>query len=443
MSTVGVIGLGKLGLPLAAVLAEEGYDVIGCDRISGHVNALMDRTFRSNEPGLMSMLEMFRASLQFTTNIGALVPATDMCFIVVPTPSSPDQPEFSLKYVIEAIHDVTKAVNAERKRDYVIVLVSTVMPGACERVLWPMIESMSAAAYTPQLVYNPEFIALGNVIHGMRHPDLILIGGKDESAMRKVANTVVGLTRTCVPDLRLMGWTNAELTKLCINAGLGWKITLANLISTACEMFPGADSDVVSRAVGADTRIGAKYLSGGMGFGGPCLPRDIEALKFVLSQSQSRSAVWTKSLLDDVTGFNESRVMSVTDHIVSRVPLPGPIAVIGMAYRDGTPVLEASQPLEIAMDLHKLGFKVHVCDSEIGSSSLAAGSLDQFLWFDSAKDCIAGCRGIVLPKWTAQAEELRYLVLPSPCVIVDCWRQLPAIIGAREGITYIPFGRSL
>src|SRR5439155_6007964 len=131
--------------------------------------------------------------------------------------------------------------------------------------------------------YNPEFIALGSVIRDMRNPDMVLIGESDQRSGEMLAGIHRGICESN-PTIAHMNFVNAELAKLSINTFVTTKISYANMLAEICESLPGADVDVVTRAVGADSRVGLKYLKGALGYGGPCFPRDNLALAALFRQ---------------------------------------------------------------------------------------------------------------------------------------------------------------
>jgi UDPglucose 6-dehydrogenase len=162
-----------------------------------------------------------------------------------------------------------------RKNSYhLVVLSSTVMPGATEKIR-QMLEQTSGKRCGEEFgfCYNPEFIALGSVIRDMLNPDMLLIGESDERAGQILAG-IYGNVCKSKPVVARMNFVNAELTKLSVNTYVTTKISYANMLAEICEKLPGADADVVTSALGLDSRIGRKYLKGALGYGGPCFPRD-------------------------------------------------------------------------------------------------------------------------------------------------------------------------
>ena len=179
------------------------------------------------------------------------------------------------------------------------MLTSTVLPGATRYGLLPILERHSGrkAGAGFGLCYSPEFIALGSVIRDFLKPDFLLVGELDGESGAHLEACYREIMPPTTP-VRRMTLENAELAKISVNAYVTTKITFANMLAEMCARIPGGDVDVVSDALGLDTRIGRKYLTGGLGFGGPCFPRDNVALSFIAGAigAQSELSVATDRL---------------------------------------------------------------------------------------------------------------------------------------------------
>ena len=192
----------------------------------------------------------------------------------MPTPSDPVDKTFSLRNVMLAAEKIGAALR-KKQGWHLVVLSSTVMPGSTGGKLLPALEAYSGKKCGAGfgLCYNPEFIALGSVIRDMLNPDMILIGESDERSGDILERLYIGVCDSN-PHIRRMNHVNAELTKISVNTFVTTKISYANMLAQVCETLPGADMDVVTSAIGCDSRIGQKYLKGALGYGGPCFPRD-------------------------------------------------------------------------------------------------------------------------------------------------------------------------
>src|SRR5262245_10730941 len=270
---VSVISLGKLGSPLAAVLASKGHEVVGVDLNQEFVRLLNAGRAPVQEPQLQELVDASKGRLRATMSLEEATLQSEISFVIVPTPSD-SRGAFSNKHVIEAVMGIGKAL---RKKDayHLVNITSTVMPGSTGGEIREALEISSGRTVGKNvgLCYNPEFIALGSVVRDMLLPDAILIGESDLRA-GDLLESIYRTTCDNSPPVQRMNFVNAEITKLSVNTFVTTKISYANMLADICDRLPGADVDVVTNAVGLDSRIGRKYLKGALGYGGPCFPRD-------------------------------------------------------------------------------------------------------------------------------------------------------------------------
>ncbi|CAF0782327.1 unnamed protein product [Rotaria sordida] len=233
------------------------------------------------------------------------------------------------------------------------------MPGSMDGIIRNALESSSGRKVGCRddeigLAYNPEFIALGQVIKDMLNPDFILIGESD----RRIGDTLQALyskivTKQPLPFQR-MNFINAEITKISLNTYVTTKITYANMLSELCENFSGADVDIVNAAIGCDSRVGSKYLKGALAYGGPCFPRDNRAF-VALSKSMSVNALLAEAT-DQLNDYQIKRLLrkceQIADLYFSDVPHIKPIVgILGLSYKPDTPVVECSVACALANKL--------------------------------------------------------------------------------------------
>ncbi|NLH42185.1 MAG: UDP-glucose/GDP-mannose dehydrogenase family protein [Planctomycetes bacterium] len=417
--TVSSIGLGKLGLCSAACFAGKGHRVIGVDSDGTHIEALNAGRCPIDEPGLADLLDRCRGDMEFTTDHGYAVRNSDITMITVPTPSNPDG-RFS-NACVEAVLDRISPSLRAKDAFHVVGVVSTVMPGTCERVFVPLLESRTGKKCGRDfgLLYNPEFVALGSVIHDFLHPDLLLIGASDDRSAQ-TARDLYGSVIESDPSYAVMNLTNAEITKLSLNCYVTMKISFANELAAICEKIPGADVDVVTTAIGADTRVGRKYLKGGLGFGGPCFPRD----NLAFQRCAEDAGTWAHL---------SPRVVEVNREIVDRLAamveehtLPGStVALLGLSYKPGTHVVEESQPVMLAQRLLDAGYAVRMHDPKAlaGASAALRG---RGVYCDCPYDAVADASVVViLTPWPQYSQldigRLEDRAGPLP-LLIDCWR---------------------
>jgi UDPglucose 6-dehydrogenase len=427
---ISVVGLGKLGAPLAAILADRGHDVVGVDARTHVVDLFNQGRTAIQEPGLADLIERNRSRLRATTDTAAAIADTEATFIVVPTPSTASG-AFSTRHVIEAVTDIGRGL--QKKRDYhVVVVTSTIMPLATDLEVRPALEQASGRVVgdTVGLCYNPEFIALGSVISDMMHPDLVLIGESDPRA----GEMLEAVHRTVVADstqIRRMSWVNAEIAKIAVNTFVTTKISYANMLAELCERVTGGDVDAVTGAIGIDRRIGHRYLRGAVGYGGPCFPRDNAALAAAAAQVGAHADL---AVATDV--INRRQVERLAELVRRRAtPTQHRVAVLGLSYKPDTPVVEESQGVMLANRLAADGFATSVFDPAAlqGAASALQPSVSVAR---SLAECLDGSDlVVVMVPWPAFREMPALLrTMPRrPSVVLDCWRLLdPA---GLEGLT--------
>src|SRR5207237_1646 len=236
------------------------------------------------EPRLSETIAEAKGCLRATDDPREAV-KTDASFFIPPSPSLPDG-SFSNEYLLKAMQPVARAVRDAGKKGHIFVCSSTTTPGAVDGVLIPMLEKETGwrCGSGFHVCYNPEFIALGNVINGLLEPDMVLIGEGDpesgaalEEVYRKYVRNKCRIAR--------MSIISAELTKISVNSYITMKISFTNQLRMIAEQFPKADINVILDAIGTDTRIGKKYLRAGLSFGGPCFPRDNRLLAYTARQA--------------------------------------------------------------------------------------------------------------------------------------------------------------
>ena len=238
---ISVIGLGKLGLCTAACFASRGHQVIGVDTNQNILEKLRLKQCPIDEPGLEVLLEGAWANLTVTENVDEAVCNSGMALVIVPTPSQSDG-KFTNKFIVNALQPMATALK-EKDSFYVIGVVSTVMPGSCDRQFKPLLEKITGKVCGVDfgLIYNPEFIALGSVIRDFLNPDMVLIGASDKRS-GDLARELYLTTCESRPDIKVMSFINAEITKLSLNCFLTMKISFTNELASIWKARAAAHS---------------------------------------------------------------------------------------------------------------------------------------------------------------------------------------------------------
>ncbi len=429
---IAVIGLGKLGAPLAAVLANKGHRVIGVDLDPRAVAAINQGRAPVAEPGLQSCIDAAGDRLRATDDFAEAIAASEISIVIVPTPSGPDG-RFGNHFVLDAVRRIGAALRGTSQY-HVVNIASTMMPGSTGGEVRTALETASGLVVGVDvgLCYNPEFIALGSVVHDLLHPDMVLIGQSDARAGDVVEAVYRGILATA-PSVRRMGWVDAELTKIAVNTFVTTKISYANMLSEICERLPGADVDVVTAALGMDSRIGPKYLRAALGYGGPCFPRDNVAMAALANGLGVRADV--AEATDAVNRRQVGRVVA----LVGRLAGSGTVAVLGMAYKPDTPVVDESQGVLIARALAAAGHTVLIADPEALEAARAVLG-DTVTAIGSAEAAVAAADLVVIATPAAAFRNLPVAAFRGGKIVVDCWRVLSPEVGEIADLVYLGRG---
>lgn len=398
---VSVIGLGKLGTPLAAVLSSKGHKVIGLDLSGETVQKVNLNEAPVEETGLQALMD--RYPFRATVSYPEAVARSEVSFVIVPTPSGPDG-QFSSEHVISAVTKIGEALRY-REKYHLVVVCSTVMPGETDGPIRRALEEASGRTDIG-LCYSPEFIALGSVIHDMLNPDMVLIGESDE----KAGSTLAKLMRTLSEaPIKRMSIVDAEVSKISVNAYITMKISYANTLAEICEKIPGADARVVAQAVGADTRIGSKYLLPATAYGGPCFPRDTKAFA-AFARALSTSAPLAVAS-DEINDRQTERLVE----LAHRYAKDKNATVLGLAYKPYTKVTERSPGVRLAERLLEEDFTVWVYDPAVITGSVPLPVRHSTGALSALRNSSVG---FIMTPWP---EFENVIPLEHEIVIVDCW----------------------
>lgn len=367
MDTISIIGLGKLGSPMMAVFASKGFKVIGLDINEDYVNKINAGIAPVNEPMLQEHIDVSKNNIRATTSYDDAILNSNITFIIVPTPSK-ENGFFTNKYVLSAIENIGRILKTKQER-HIVVITSTTMPGSTNGEIKELLEKTSGkeVGVDVGLCYNPEFIALGTVVRDMLHPDFILLGESDKVSGDIVSQVYEKLHKESPVPIKRMDITSAEVTKIAVNTFVTTKISYANMISEICEKI-SANAEVVCDALGTDERIGNKYLKPGLGYGGPCFPRDNVAFAALADSVNANSDI--AKATDQINKLQPSRVVKK----VTSLKGIKKIGIFGLSYKPGTEVCEESQGIMIANELARLGYDV--CAFDLLANESARPGLD-------------------------------------------------------------------
>ena len=338
---IGVIGAGRLGICFALLVARGGYDVIVSDVRESYVKSLQQKKISTNEPLVEGLLQ--NSNLKATTSNEEVIKEADIIYTFVATPSLKDG-----SYDVSAVESVVKDLKGVTDKTFVVGC--TTNPGDRDKFQERLPDI--------KVYYNPEFIAQGAIVDGLLRADMVLVGGAYNRDIVDLYYAIQGPKME--PKIHFMSLTAAELVKLSLNCYLTMKISYANQVGEVMTKF-GLDDEIdkVLSAIGADSRVGSKFLGYGFGFGGPCLPRDNRAFAHAAERVGLKNNIGLT-----IDAFNDEHSDFLADdlcqkHKNKKVPFYFPD---GIAYKKGTDILEESQQYKLFKELLDRGYKVVVME---------------------------------------------------------------------------------
>jgi len=417
---ISVVGIGKLGLCMAACFSRIGYRVIGVDIAPETVRVVNEGRSPIYEPGLAGLMKEAH-SLSATNDYEYGIQNSDVTFIVVPTPSKQDG-GFSTRYAEEAAEQIALVLRY-KEEFHLVVLTSTVLPGATDGVIKPLLEKGSGKKCGADfgLCYNPEFIALGSVIRDFTNPDAVLIGESDPRSGELLEGIYGTVCDNHSPVVRT-SIQNAELAKISLNAFVTMKISFANTLAEICERIPGGDVNAVTQMLGHDSRIGKKYLSGALGYGGPCFPRDNKAFAF-FAKTVGCEARLPEASHEENRHHNE-RLVHVVRQQAGEVKDKS-IAILGLTYKPNTDVVEESASIQIAKALLKEGAVLKVYDPAGMRNARVVLGDHNISYVDTVEECLKGADFCILATPWEEFKDLKpnhFTTNMKQPILLDCWR---------------------
>ncbi|MBI4177883.1 UDP-glucose/GDP-mannose dehydrogenase family protein [bacterium] len=438
MSRIAVIGTGYVGLVTGVCFADLGNRVLCVDSDRKKIETLLRGESPIFEPGLSELLtaNIQRGRIDFTSSLQSAVDQSEILFIAVGTPQNPRTGEADLSFVWQVARQLGRVIRSGQNRT--VVVKSTVPVGTTvsleKRIRAELARRKVRAAVTA--VSNPEFLREGSAVRDFMEPDRVVVGSRDAKSRRKISALYKPLG---APVLETEP-ESSEMIKYASNALLAAKISFINEIANVCEGV-GADIMDVARGVGMDKRIGAHFLSAGIGYGGSCFPKDTEALVYIAGKGGVRSHI-----LESVVAVNRAQRRRFLDKIVRFYGgrLKGRrFAVLGLAFKPNTDDMREAPAIDIIRGLVKRGAQVSAYDPV--AMSAAQASLPRITY---APDPYAAAQGadaaVILTEWNEFKElDLRKLrrLLKHP-VLFDGRNIFPPRQLSELGFQYISVGRA-
>ena len=430
---ITVVGTGYVGLVTGTCLAETGNNVTCVDIDENKVHRLKNGQVPIYEPGLEKLFErnLKEERLSFTTSLSEGIKEAQIVFLALPTPPGEDG-SADLRYVLGVAEEIGKLLT-----DYKIIInKSTVPVGTAEKV-----KEAIGKNYTGEydVVSNPEFLREGVAVDDFMKPDRIVIGTQSDRAKKLLEQLYGPYVRQGNPII-FMDERSSELTKYAANSFLATKISFMNEVAQLCERL-GADVDMVRRGIGSDDRIGRRFLFPGIGYGGSCFPKDVQALVH-----SSWEVGYDFRILDAVMDVNERQKV----HLVSKIKnyfendLQGKhFAVWGLAFKPNTDDIREAPALYIIEELIKAGATVAAYDPEaMNNAKTVLG--EKIVYSENQYDALKGADALIIAtEWNEfRTPDFLKIVSNMKRKVIFDGRNLFDIVAVRElGFYYESIGR--
>lgn len=350
---ITLIGLGKLGLPLLVTFAKHGQSIIGIDIDKEKINMLKNKEIPFFEKNMRKYLEEGYDNISWSYTFDDVVEQSDVYIILVNTPST-ENGDFSNVYIFDALTELCARINKTEKKDFLIILSSTVMPGSCDKFV-QFIETSTDRKLNDDfgVIHIPDLVALGTVIHDFENPDVTIIGQSNERYGAIAEQIYSQIIKNNSPIVR-MSLLESEISKVSLNAFVTMKISFFNFIGNICDEYQ-SDPRNISKALGFDRRISPYYSKSGLAFGGTCFPRDTWAF-IKMADQLGLDAIHIKA----IQKINEEQNNILFDKV--SVYSDKKIGVLGLSFKPGTSVITESPGNILYKRLKSSGYDVYGFD---------------------------------------------------------------------------------
>jgi UDPglucose 6-dehydrogenase len=428
-----VIGTGYLGATHAAAMVELGHDVLGLDVDQSKVDRLNRGEVPFFEPGLPELLQKGLASgrLRFTTSYDEVGEFGEVHFVCVGTPQRKGEFAADMTYVDAAVASLVPVL----RPGSLVVGKSTVPTGTAVRL------AASIEAAGAELVWNPEFLREGFAVDDTLRPDRIVMGSTSEPAMKQLAEVYAEILDRGTP-LITTDFATAELVKVAANSFLATKISFINAMAEVCEAT-GADVTELATAIGHDQRIGHRFLTAGLGFGGGCLPKDIRAFMARAGELGVDQALSFLREIDAINLRRRARMVDLARELCDGTLAGVRVAVLGAAFKPDSDDIRDSPALDVAVSVQRAGAAVRVYDPQAMDN--ARTDYPTLAYASSAVDAAVDADVVLhLTEWR-EFREMHPSSLSAVVAqrrIVDGRNALDRELWRAEGWTYRALGRS-
>lgn len=400
---IAIFGLGYVGSTAAGCIASQGHSVIGIDVAEAKVKALNEGRAPVHEPGLDALIARAHAQgrISAVTRLDDELDECDIAIVCVGTPSGVDG-SHNMSYIAQATRSIARALSNDRaqarKRPLTLAYRSTMRPGSCENIIWPIIGQAlgERAKEIVELVYNPEFLREASAIEDYFNPPKIVIGTLDGTPSARMAALNEGIEAPMFE----VGLREAEITKFVDNSWHAVKVAFANEIGRVCQNL-GISAKAVHEIFKSDTKlnISAYYTRPGGPFGGSCLPKDVRALQYIAADTGSAT-----HLVDALIRSNEAHKHHQFLEATGGLEPGAKVLLVGLAFKLDTDDLRESPAVDMARKLLEAGYDLDIHDPQIRPENLVGQNLGY------AYAVLPQIDGLLVDQETAEARDYALVI---------------------------------
>ena len=395
---VTIIGLGFVGLSFAAFLGSKNISVIGVDSNKKKIECLREGAPDFYEPKLAYYLKKGIKNITFTSKIDEITLQSDFIFITVGTPLNKLN-EINLKFIKSVIGSISKKLKSNKTKP-TIIIKSTVVPGTLNFIKKLLEKYKNKEGIDFELLSNPEFLREGSAIKDTKNPHVVIVGGNNTKTRKKLVEFYKKIYPKNLNYIET-NTTTAEMIKYANNAFLATKITFINSMANICQKIPDTNVDDIAKVIGMDPRISPLFLSAGPGFGGSCLPKDLQALI-----TYSKNMGYSPKLLETVQDCNNQQVDSIIKLLKKNVKNlhNKKIGILGLAFKENTNDVRESISINLIKKLLREKCIVNVHDPK-ALKDVKKIFKNKLMYFDEYKqifynsDCV-----ILMTTWEEYAK---------------------------------------
>jgi len=396
---IAILGLGYVGSTAAGCIASQGHSVVGVDVAQAKVDSLNAGRAPVYEPGLDELISKAHGEgrIHAVTQLAGELDDCDIAIVCVGTPSGVDGAH-DMSFIAKVTRTIAEALKPDRPKPLTLVYRSTMRPGSCETIIWPIIENALGKRATDavELVYNPEFLREASAIEDYFNPPKIVIGtlGGQPSA------NMAALNKGIEAPMFEVGLREAEITKFVDNSWHAVKVAFANEIGRVCQNLEISARDVHA-IFKSDTKlnISAYYSRPGAAFGGSCLPKDVRALQYIAADTGSAT-----HLVDSLIRSNEAHKHHQFLHATEGLEPGAKVLLVGLAFKMETDDLRESPAVDMARKLLEAGYDLDIYDPQIEPENLVGQNLGYAYAYLPQID------GLLVNKDVAEAREYALVV---------------------------------